>query len=113
MRFPVQVFQRADVGILIDDQDPAARIIRGLGIHQIADHFHLGAGFFDPVLPGQSGINGAVGDINAHFLGAHQRATNLGVVDGGKIVARAGGDIPAGLGKQLPGSHFQTAFGDA
>jgi len=91
-----QIFQRADGRVAVGDQNPAGGLIGTFRVAQLGDFYYIGLGFQNPVQSGQAGVERAVGDVGRHFLRAHQRAADFGVVDGGEIVPAMGTNGPAG-----------------
>ena len=52
-------------------------------------------------------------DVARHLLCANQHALDLGVVDGWKVAAAVGVDVPTGALEESDGRILQTAFGNA
>jgi hypothetical protein len=52
-------------------------------------------------------------DVASHLLGANQHALDLGIVDGGKVGAAVGVDVPAGALEESDSGILKAAFGNA
>ena len=67
----------------------------------------------DPVLPGEPGVEHAVGDVARHLLRADQHALDLGVVDRRKVRSRIDAQDVAGALKQLDRRVLQRSLRNA
>ena len=94
-------------------QHPAHLAAALLGVGERGDAGDIEAALDDPVDAGEAGVENAVIDVAGHLLGADQHALDLGVVDGGKVGAAVGVDVPAGALEESDGGILQAAFGNA
>ena len=94
-------------------QHPAHLAAALLGIGQRGDAGDIEAALDHPVDAGQAGVEHAVIDVARHLLRANQHALNLAVVDGGKVGAAIGVDVPSGALEERNGRILQAAFGNA
>ena len=81
--------------------------------HQVGDGFHVGVALFHPVAAGEARVEDAVLHVTRHLLRADEHAFDVGIVDGGKIRAAAGGDDIPGAAEQVDGGDLQAALGNA
>ncbi len=84
-----------------------------LGIRERGDAVHVETTFDDPVDAGETGVEDTVIDVAGHLLCANEHALDFGVVDGGKVRAAVGVDVPTGALEEGDGCFLQAAFGDA
>lgn len=64
-------------------------------------------------MPVEAGVEHALVHVARHLLGAYERAGNIRIVDGGKIVAGPDGDIPAGAFEEFDGGVLEASLRDA
>ena len=94
-------------------EHPAHLAAALLGVGERGDAGHVEAALDHPVDAGEAGVENAVIDVARHLLRANQHALDLGVVDGGKVGAAVGVDVPAGALEERDGRVLQAAFGNA
>ena len=88
MTFAFEVARFADCGIFGNGEHPADASEALLGIDEFGEFVHVGAGFDDPIVAGNAGVERAGLDVAGHFLCANEQAFDFGIVDGGNIAAR-------------------------
>jgi hypothetical protein len=108
-----EVFGLLEGRVFGDGEHPLDAHVALLGVGERGDALDVGLVFENPVVAGEAGVEGAVLDVASHLLRADEHALDLGVVDGGKVAAAAGVDVPAGAGEESEGGVLEAAFGDA
>ena len=103
-------FEAAGLG---NGEHPAHFAAALLGVGEGGDAGDIEAALDDPVNAGEAGVEHAVIDVARHLLRADEHALDLAVVDGGKVGAAVGVDVPAGALEESDGGVLQAAFGDA
>ena len=108
-----EVFGLLKAAAFGNGEHPAHLAAALLGIGERGDAGDVEAALDHPVDAGEAGVEHAVIDVARHLLRANQHALDLGVVDGGKVGAAVGVDVPAGALEESDGCILQAAFGDA
>ena len=111
--FAFEVFCAFKTAAFRHCEDPTNLAASLLGVGKRSDAGDIEAALDHPVDAGEAGVEYAVIDVARHLLGADEHALDFGIVDGGKVGAAVGVDVPAGPFEKSDGGILQAAFGDA
>ncbi len=90
-----------------------ARLVRGLGIRQLAQGDHVTPPLLDAVPPGDTEIEEALGDVSRDLLGTqYPHVVDAGIVDAGPVRhVRGTRDAQVGVFEELQGGALERTFG--